>query len=50
MKKKPEFARTIKELVRTYMVVEKLVHLPLNNLTWLVTRQILLVFSKKQET
>jgi hypothetical protein len=47
---KPDFTRTIKELVRTYMVVERLVRWPLNNLTWLVSRQILLVFSKGQET
>jgi len=37
MTKKPDFTRITKELVRTYMVVEKLFRLPLNNLTWLVT-------------
>jgi len=50
MTKKPDFTITIKELVRIYMVVEKLVRLPMNNLTWLAARQILLVFSKGQET
>jgi hypothetical protein len=42
--------RTINELVRTYMVVEKMFLLPLNNLTRLVTQQLLLVFSKGQGT
>jgi hypothetical protein len=50
MTKKLAFTRIIKELVRNYMVVERLVLLPLNNLTWLVARQILLVSLKGQET
>jgi hypothetical protein len=48
--KTPTLKRTIKEMMRTYMVVETSARLPLNNLTWLLARQILLVFSKGEKT